>query len=202
MFELTYTPVDKTGNVKSEVTVTMNGYDNITELFDDVKSGMTLFQPVEKGGAHKKECVASKIGLSKDGTTYWNVLESLRRSSQWHDAVNAYTDDASLVNKLVLDVDGRDERGSTAKRVNVSVDLPDNKRVNPDVENDDATVSLNKAGDVLTITWKIAVRDYTPAERATTTKKATLEEYVAYVATVDTKPLTLDEWMLEQNDND
>ena len=206
MFELTYTPVDKAGTLKSETTVKIDGYNSITEVLDDLKSGMSIFQPVE-AGAHVKECVASKLSLSKNGLTYWNTLEALRRSPEWHQVCNAYTEDATLVEKWTLDADGRNERGATSKKVALSVELTDDIR--RDDEREIETVESKRDGDVWVVKYKVPVRDYTPEERASVETKAVLKErnvsmqaYIEYVGTCDGKAMLYDDWCDAQNDND
>jgi superfamily I DNA/RNA helicase len=163
-FVFTYRPIDKDGFVKSEtqLSIALDGIESISDLFN-----MYIVKKIGFWRGYKNGKPIDSIG-ARLGMKY-SQIEALRRSSEWHEAVDAYSQDETVRNKLKLDASGRKQ---SSQNFEVYAELPeglraigDTSKINPEIKQLD--------DDTFEYKWTVPVEKYTPSEN-----EEYLEEYL------------------------
>ena len=163
-FKFIYTPIDGKGNVKpkTQLCVDIDGIDSIYDIFN-----MYIVKKVGFWRGYKDGKPEDSIGV-RLGMRY-SQIEALRRSPEWHDAVDAYSQDEADRNKLKLDSSGRKQR---SENFEFYAELPeglcaigDTSKIEPEIRQLD--------NDTFEFKWTVPVEKYTPFEN-----EECLQEYL------------------------
>lgn len=164
-----YTPVSNLGvELKTNVLVT-DTFKSIDDIFKTVISGVSWFKPL----TDKKHSTAIATVIGFD----YLKIEALRRSPELHAAAAAY-DGGKWVSKLTLKSTGRTERASSATNVKLSVEITDNLEFDTEREISKPAIVANDDNTVLTVSYKIPVRELTVVETTTRAKKSDMESFI------------------------
>ena len=190
MTKFVYTP--RTGK-EAKVSATtktidfskVKGWDNITELLTAVAGGLSFH--TRKNTKDGK--VADSVCLRLFGSVQWEKIEELRRSDEFHKAV----EDFAVENKEVatdgwaMDQDGRKDNASNGKtKVSVALELPKGYALDGPkdqaVELKETDVSAVDEDGVIKLTYKVRVKEETIEQSVSKiTKKELAERYKAMV---------------------
>lgn len=155
-FVFTYKPIDKDGFVKSEIqlSIDVDGVESINDIFD-----MYIVKKVGFWKGYKDgkliDSIAARLGMG------YSQIEALRRSSEWHEAVDTYSEDETVRNKLKLDASGRKRKG---QHVEFEVELPEGVRATGEPQILKSEIKHLDEGPIWEVELEIPTERYTPSE--------------------------------------
>ena len=155
-FKFIYTPIDGKGNVKPEtqLCVDIDGVDSINDIFK-----MYIVKKVGFWKGYKDGIPVDSIGV-RLGMRY-SQIEALRRSSEWHDAVDAYSQDETVRNKLKLDASGRKRSG---RSLELDFELPEGLRATGKPKQVKSEIKHVEGKPIWEIEFEIPTERDTPSE--------------------------------------
>ncbi len=164
-FKFTYTPIDKEGNVKPEAQLCINidGIESINDIFN-----MYIVKKIGFWRGYKDGKPVDSIGVRL--RMKYHQIEALRRSPQWHDAVDAYSQNETVRNKLKLDASGRKRSGQSLE---LDFELPEGVEAIGKPQQVKSEIKHVEGKPILEIEFKIPTERYVPYEN-----EECLEEYL------------------------
>lgn len=164
-FKFTYRPIDKNGLVKSEtqLSIDLDGIESINDIFDMYIVKKFGFWKGYKDGK-LIDSIAVRLGMG------YSQIEALRRSSEWHEAVDTYSEDKTVRNKLKLDASGRKRKG---QHVEFEGELPEGVRATGEPQLVKSEIKRVEGKPIWEIEFEIPTERYTPSEN-----KKYLKEYL------------------------
>ena len=140
-------------------------FDSVNDIIESVIQGLPLHSRKDPETGEAPKSVATILF----GTTRWENIEELRRSDEWHDACNAYAEshEGIRTEKLTLPKNGRRRNATNgSNKIKLTAELPEGFTVDDSVEDPiEHKVGNPTKNNVVTVTAKVKVREYTTAER-------------------------------------
>ncbi|MDE0634931.1 MAG: ATP-dependent helicase [Candidatus Poribacteria bacterium] len=154
-FKFTYSPIDGEGNIKpkTHLNIDIDGIESINDIFK-----LYIVKKVGFWRGYKDGKPVDSIGV-RLGMRY-SQIEALRRSSEWHEAVDAYSQDEAVRNKLKLDPSGRKQ---SSKNFEVYAELPEGLRAIGDTSKIEPEIR-QLDDDTFEYKWTVPVEKYTLSE--------------------------------------
>lgn len=103
-FKFEYHPRDKNGFILPREVLVIHEFKNIDHLIAIVLLDLAWFKSKDRSG-NWPDSVAKRLGLVP-----YERIESFRRSDEWHDAVNKFTQDHNKIKRLTMSKKGRISR--------------------------------------------------------------------------------------------
>ncbi len=155
-FKFTYSPIDGEGNVKpkTHLNIDIDGIESINDIFK-----LYIVKKVGFWRGYKEgklvDSIASRLGIR------YSQIEALRRSPEWHDAVDAYSQDETVRNKLKLDASGRKRSG---RSLELDFELPEGVRATGKPQQVKSEIKHVEGKPIWEIEFEIPTERYTPSE--------------------------------------
>ena len=155
-FKFTYRPIDMEGNIKPEIQliIDVDGLASINDIFDMYIVNKIGFWKGYKDGK-PVEPIGVRLGMR------YSQIEALRRSAEWHEAVDTYSQDETVRNKFKLDASGRKRRG---QHFEIEFELPEGLRATGEPQISKSEIKHLDEGPILEIEWTIPTERDTPDE--------------------------------------
>lgn len=186
MTKFVYTPRTGKEATVSETTKSIDfdkvkGWDNITQLLTAVAGGLSFHtRKTTKAGK-----VADSVCLRLFGTVQWEKIEELRRSDEFHKAVEDFAAENEKVNTdtWAMDQAGRKDNASNGKtKVSLGLEIPQGYIMDGSREEAVTIKKTNtssvEADGVIEVTYQVRIKEETIEQSvAKITKKELAKRY-------------------------